>query len=195
MSKQIDGHRSLQTQQMEEIRKELGSEITALKPIIEKYFANAPPLNQCEGKQTESTSELTRECLHKQIRPTAPIQNTVLQKQLTRASTTITTHLSPTDYRLDWKNRIPYVRRFGTSRMDLSLRTVLLNWQYTARVEGSPRLFSHDRQSTPTASFLSRHDDPLMELVSLKQGNDSIDVYLGKFDCAMTRITLAPGHA
>lgn len=43
--------------------------------------------------------------------------------------------------------------------------------------------------------FSELYDDPLSELVSLKQGNDSIDVYLEKFDCAMTRITLTPDHA
>lgn len=39
--------------------------------------------------------------------------------------------------------------------------------------------------------FSELFDDPLSELVSLKQGNDTIDVYLEKFDSAMTRITLA----
>ena len=38
------------------------------------------------------------------------------------------------------------------------------------------------------------YDDPLSELVRSKQGNDSIDVYLEKFDCASTRIKLAPSH-
>ena len=38
-------------------------------------------------------------------------------------------------------------------------------------------------------------DDPLSELVSLKQANESIDIYLEKFDCAMTRITLALANA
>ncbi|KAF2563650.1 hypothetical protein F2Q70_00014527 [Brassica cretica] len=48
---------------------------------------------------------------------------------------------------------------------------------------------------TQQKRFSELFDDPLSELVSLKQGNDSIDVYLDKFDCASTRITLAPGHA
>ncbi|KAF3488438.1 hypothetical protein F2Q69_00055376 [Brassica cretica] len=39
------------------------------------------------------------------------------------------------------------------------------------------------------------YDDPLSELVSLKQGNDTIEIYLEKLDCAVNRITLAPGHA
>lgn len=49
--------------------------------------------------------------------------------------------------------------------------------------------------SAISARFGELYDDPLSELVSLKQGTDTIDVYLDKFDCAMTRITLAPGHA
>lgn len=43
-------------------------------------------------------------------------------------------------------------------------------------------------------SFSELYDDLLSKLVSLKKGNDSIDVYLENFDCASTRITLAPGH-
>lgn len=39
------------------------------------------------------------------------------------------------------------------------------------------------------------YDDPLSELVSLKQGNGTIEIYLEKLDCAVNRITLAPGHA
>ncbi|KAF2534635.1 hypothetical protein F2Q70_00031760 [Brassica cretica] len=103
MSKQIDELRSSQVQQTEEIRKELGGEINALKGIIENFFTNAQPFTQCEGKQTEASSEIT---------------------------------------------------------------------------DGTP-------QTT----------DPPDQLVSLKQGNDTIDMYLDKFDCAMTRLTLAPGHA
>ncbi|XP_013594359.1 PREDICTED: uncharacterized protein LOC106302390 [Brassica oleracea var. oleracea] len=43
--------------------------------------------------------------------------------------------------------------------------------------------------------FSELYDDPLSELVSLKQVNESVDEYLEKFDSAMTRITLAPAHA
>ncbi|KAF3595908.1 hypothetical protein DY000_02024583 [Brassica cretica] len=39
------------------------------------------------------------------------------------------------------------------------------------------------------------YDDPLSELVSLKQGNDTIEIYLEKLYCAANRITLALGHA
>ncbi|KAG5377742.1 hypothetical protein IGI04_025584, partial [Brassica rapa subsp. trilocularis] len=59
MNKQIEELRASQTQQSEEIRKDLGGEISALKDIIEKYFANSPPFNQREGKQAESSSDLT----------------------------------------------------------------------------------------------------------------------------------------
>lgn len=60
MSKQIDELHTTQTQQTGEIRKELGGEITALKAIIEKYFANTPPPStHREGIQGETTSDLT----------------------------------------------------------------------------------------------------------------------------------------
>ncbi|CAH2051270.1 unnamed protein product [Thlaspi arvense] len=38
-------------------------------------------------------------------------------------------------------------------------------------------------------------NDPLSELVSLKQGNDPIEVYLKKFESARTRVTLTAAHA
>lgn len=61
MSKQIDELHSSQMKQTEEIHKEL-SEITALKAIVEKYLAYAPPpFKQREGKQTEAASGLTAE--------------------------------------------------------------------------------------------------------------------------------------
>ncbi|KAF3556931.1 hypothetical protein F2Q69_00017102 [Brassica cretica] len=108
MNKQIEELRASQTQQSEEIRKDIGGEISALKDIIEKYFANSPPFNQREGKQAESSSDLTG--------------------------------------------------------ADTNRRTV------------PPDRFPPDQ-------------------ISLKQGSDSIDEYLEKFDSAMTRITLAPEHA
>ena len=55
MSKQIDELRSSQTQQTEEIRKELNDKINRLEALIEKYFTNAP-VTQREGKQTEAAS-------------------------------------------------------------------------------------------------------------------------------------------
>ncbi|KAG5400191.1 hypothetical protein IGI04_014798 [Brassica rapa subsp. trilocularis] len=108
MNKQIEELRSSQTQQSEEIRKDLGGEISALKDTIEKYFANSTPFNQREGKQGESSSDLTAADTNR--RPVPP-----------------------------------------------------------------------DRVSP--------------DQISLKQGSDSIDEYLEKFDSAMTRITLAPEHA
>ncbi|KAG5389511.1 hypothetical protein IGI04_031052 [Brassica rapa subsp. trilocularis] len=108
MNKQIEDLRASQTQQSEEIRKDLGGEISALRDIIEKYFANSPSFNQREGKQGETSSDLTA---------------------------------AETDRR-----PVP------------------------------PDRFSPDQ-------------------ISLKQGSDSIDVYLEKFDSAMTRLTLAPDHA
>ena len=43
--------------------------------------------------------------------------------------------------------------------------------------------------------FSELYDEHLSDLISLKQENDSIDIYLQKFDCAMTRLTLPPEHA
>ncbi|KAF3557110.1 hypothetical protein F2Q69_00010824 [Brassica cretica] len=122
MNKQIEELRASQTQQSEEIRKDLGGEISALKDIIEKHFANSTPFNQREGKQAESSSDLTAADMNRQ--PVPP-----------------------------------------------------------------------DRLPLDQKRFSELFDDPLSELVSLKQGSDSIDVYLEKLDSAMTRITLAPEHA
>ncbi|CAH2079427.1 unnamed protein product [Thlaspi arvense] len=38
-------------------------------------------------------------------------------------------------------------------------------------------------------------NDPLSELVSLKQGSDSVEVYLKKFESVRTRVTLTAAHA
>lgn len=46
-----------------------------------------------------------------------------------------------------------------------------------------------------SARFGELYDDPLSELVSLKQDGDSIEVYLDKFECALTRLSLPPSHA
>ncbi|CAH2070054.1 unnamed protein product [Thlaspi arvense] len=46
-----------------------------------------------------------------------------------------------------------------------------------------------------SARFSGIVNDPLSELVSLKQGSDSIDVYLKKFESARTRVTLTAAHA
>ncbi|KAL8153775.1 hypothetical protein V2J09_011535 [Rumex salicifolius] len=38
-------------------------------------------------------------------------------------------------------------------------------------------------------------DDPLADLVSIKQGSDSVEDYLDKFECALTRLQLPMNHA
>ncbi|CAM8999660.1 unnamed protein product [Rhodiola kirilowii] len=43
--------------------------------------------------------------------------------------------------------------------------------------------------------FGSLLDDPLADLVSLKQGADHVEEYLDKFECALTRLTLPIHHA
>ncbi|KAL8138945.1 hypothetical protein V2J09_004946 [Rumex salicifolius] len=46
-----------------------------------------------------------------------------------------------------------------------------------------------------SARFAELVDDPLSELVSLKQGSDSVDTYLDKFECTLTRLNLPIAHA
>ncbi|KAL8151213.1 hypothetical protein V2J09_021021 [Rumex salicifolius] len=46
-----------------------------------------------------------------------------------------------------------------------------------------------------SARFAELVDDPLSELVSLKQGSDSVDLFLDKFECALTRLSLPIAHA
>ena len=73
MSKQIEELRSLQTQQTEEIRKDLGGEINSLKDIIEKYFSNAPSsFSQREGKQREDQTSFVLTATETEQRPVPP---------------------------------------------------------------------------------------------------------------------------
>uniref|UniRef100_A0A1J3IVR9 Transposon Ty3-I Gag-Pol polyprotein n=2 Tax=Noccaea caerulescens TaxID=107243 RepID=A0A1J3IVR9_NOCCA len=46
-----------------------------------------------------------------------------------------------------------------------------------------------------SARFGELYDDPLSELVGLKQDNDSVEVYLEKFEGALTRLALPEAHA
>ncbi|KAF3563169.1 hypothetical protein DY000_02015521 [Brassica cretica] len=50
-------------------------------------------------------------------------------------------------------------------------------------------------QHEGSSGLTELYDEHLSDLISLKQENDSIDIYLQKFDCAMTRLTLPPEHA
>lgn len=71
-----------------------------------------------------------------------------------------------------------------------------LQWHHT---------YMHNRcQKFPTWSeyvadisprFAKLFDDPLSDLVALKQATDSVDDYLDKFECALTRITLSDTNA
>ncbi|CAM8924213.1 unnamed protein product [Rhodiola kirilowii] len=46
-----------------------------------------------------------------------------------------------------------------------------------------------------SSRFGKLFDDPLADLVSLKQGNNSVEEYLDHFECALTRLSLPPSHA
>lgn len=43
--------------------------------------------------------------------------------------------------------------------------------------------------------FIELYDDPLAELVALKQGSDSVVEFLDKFETSRMRITLPEAHA
>lgn len=46
-----------------------------------------------------------------------------------------------------------------------------------------------------SARFAELVNDPLSELISIKQDGDSVEVFLDKFECAMTRLSLPMPHA
>lgn len=48
--------------------------------------------------------------------------------------------------------------------------------------------------SAISARFGKMFDDPLSELVGLKQSTDSVDDYLDTFECTLTRMTLSDSH-
>ncbi|KAF2569874.1 hypothetical protein F2Q68_00025605 [Brassica cretica] len=135
MNKHLEDLRLSQTQQAEEIRKDLGGEITELKAMMEKLLANNPFSTQHEGSSGLTAAD-------KSQKPDPPDRFTGEQ----------------------------------TNRYN-----IFPLWP--------------DYVSAVSERFSELFDHPLSELVSLKQANDSIDIYLEKFDCAMTRITLALANA
>lgn len=221
MSKQIDELRSSQTQQTEDIRKELGGEITAPKTIIEKYFANTPPpFNQREGKQTEAASTLT-------IGGTSPLtdppdrhnpehstsksthvnrdnnNNPPLPNGLSARLTKIGFPMFDGSELREWIYRCEQFFSIDSTPPELKVRLASLHmtgkalpWHHSY-LANRYNIFPLWPEYVAAASyrFSELYDDPLSELVSLKQVNESVDEYLEKFDSAMTRITLAPAHA
>ncbi|KAJ4887324.1 hypothetical protein Rs2_27072 [Raphanus sativus] len=167
MNKQIEDLRISQTKQTEE----LGGEIAELKAMMAKYFANPPPPAQQEGSSGLTAAEKSDE-----INP--PDRN-IGDQSATRTAplNPAATPNPPLPNSLSAR-----LTKIGFPMFDGS---ELREWIYRCE-----QFFSID-----TERFSELFDDPLSELVSLKQGSDPIDVYLEKFDCAMNRLTLAPGHA
>lgn len=71
-----------------------------------------------------------------------------------------------------------------------------LQWHH-AYIENRYNIFPLWQEYVTAISecFSELCDKPLSDLISLKQANDSIDIYIQKFDRAITRITLPLEHA
>ncbi|KAF2552548.1 hypothetical protein F2Q68_00036179 [Brassica cretica] len=220
MSKQIDELRSSQVQQTEEIRKELGGEINALKGIIENFFTNAQPFTQCEGKQTEASSEITdgtpqttdppdrfnpENSTAKTMPTNVDNNNNKLPIPHSKSArlTKIGFPMFDGSELREWIYRCEQFFSIDSTPPELKVRLASLHmtgkalqWHHfyiAIRYNQFP--LWPEYVAAISDRFIELFDDPLSELVSLKQGNDTIDMYLDKFDCAMTRLTLAPGHA
>ncbi|KAL8128454.1 hypothetical protein V2J09_017609 [Rumex salicifolius] len=74
--------------------------------------------------------------------------------------------------------------------MDLPMRAILHARLYTARIEGASGFAPHGRTSSPMAPQLYQY-----KLVSLKQGSETVEQYLDRFECALTRLNLPIQHA
>ncbi|XP_048596340.1 uncharacterized protein LOC106362703 [Brassica napus] len=219
MSKQIDELRSSQVQQTEEIRKELGGEINALKGIIEKFFADAQHVTQRAGKQTEASSEITDGTPQTKDPPdrlnpanssakTIPTNidnnnNTPVHHSLSARLTKIGFPMFDGSELKEWIYRCEQFFSIDSTPPELKVRLASLHMTSKALQWHHSYIANRYNQfplwpeyvAAISDRFSKLFDDPLSELVSLKQGNDTIDEYLDKFDCAMNRITLTPAHA
>ncbi|XP_056848729.1 uncharacterized protein LOC130498915 [Raphanus sativus] len=219
MAKQIDELRSSQTQQTEEIRKELRNEINALKDLIEK-FINTNPFTHRDGKQAEETSEITEGTPQPKDPPDRPNPEQVTSKTMT-TNVNNTNNNPPHHHGLsarltkigfpmfdgselrEWIYRCEQFFSIDSTPPELKVRLASLHMTGKALQWHHSYIANRYNQfplwpeyvAAISERFSELFDDPLSELVSLKQGTDTIDVYLEKFDSAMTRITLAPDHA
>ncbi|XP_056850923.1 uncharacterized protein LOC108825184 [Raphanus sativus] len=209
MSKQIDELRSSQNQQTEE----LGSKINALEALIEKYFANAPP-PQRDGKQTDASSDITDGTPQAKAPPDRSNpenssfkphdnNNPPIHHSLSARLTKIGFPMFDGSELREWTYGCEQFFSIDSTPPELKVRLASLHmtgkalqWHHSY-LANRYNIFSLWPEYVAAISdrLSELYDDPLAELVSLKQGNDTIDVYLDKFDCAMTRITLAPDHA
>ncbi|KAG5407866.1 hypothetical protein IGI04_013985 [Brassica rapa subsp. trilocularis] len=202
MSKQIDELRSSQTQQTEEIRKELNDKINGLEALMEKYFANAP-VTQREGKQTEAASSAVTDGSPQTKDPPDRFNTEHSTSKPTTTNVNNNNNNPPIHHGLSARLTKIGFPMFDGTPPELKVRLASLHitgkalqWHhsYIANRYNQFPLWP-EYVAAVSDRFSELYDDPLSELVSLKQGNDSIDEYLDKFDCAMTRITLAPDHA
>ena len=201
MNKQIEDLRASQTQQSEEIRKELGGEISALKETLEKYFANSQPFNQREGKQHEeqTSSDLTaagtehrREPLDRLATEQSATKDQRNQNQHQNIPNSLSTWLTKIGFPMfdgselrEWIYRCEQFFSIDSTPPELKVRLASLHmtgkalqWHH-AYMANRYNMFPLWPEYVPAISerFSELFDDPLSELVSLKQGNDSIDVY------------------
>ncbi|KAG2310944.1 hypothetical protein Bca52824_022501 [Brassica carinata] len=168
MSKQIDELRSSKNQQIEEIRKqaEATSDVTDGTP-------------QPKGPPDRFDP------VHSTSKPTPTNNNPSVHHGLSSRLTKIGFPMFDGSELREWIYRCEQFFSIDSTPPELKVRLASLH------MTGKALQWHHSYIANRYNQF------PLWPeyLVSLKQGNDSIDAYLDKFDCAMTRITLAPGHA
>ena len=218
MNKKIEDLRLSQTQQTEGIRKELGGEIAEVKATMEKYFANTPPpTRQHEGSSGQTSAEKSNEpyppdralgeqstCREKTSQfnldqnPNPPLHNSI-SSRLTK----IGFPMFDGSVLREWIYRCEQFFSFDSTLPELKVRLASLlmtdkslQWHH-AYIENRYNIFPlwPEYVNAISERFSELCDDPLSELVSLKQANNSIDIYLEKFDCAITRLTLPPEQA
>ncbi|XP_048599755.1 uncharacterized protein LOC125579896 [Brassica napus] len=215
MNKNLDDLRLSQTQQSEEIRKDLGGEIAELKAMMEKFLNSNSQSTQQEGssgltaadksQKPDPPDRFTGEQSTAKTTPMNSDQNATPQLPNTLSSrlTKIGFPMFDGTALREWIYRCEQFFSIDSTPPELKVRLASLHmtgkalqWHH-AYIANRYNIFPlwPDYVSAVSERFSELFDDPLSELVSLKQANDSIDIYLEKFDCAMTRITLAPAHA
>lgn len=200
MSKQIDELRSSQVQQTEEIRKELGGEINALKGIIEKFF-EAQPFTQREGKQTKATSVITDGSPQTtdppdRLNPVHSTSKTIptngdnnkppVHHSLSSRLTKIGFSMFDGSELREWIYRCEQFFSIDSTPPELKVRLASLHMTGKALQWHHSYIANRYNQfplwpeyvAAVSDCFSELYDDPLSELVGLKQGNDSIDVFL-----------------
>ncbi|XP_056860229.1 uncharacterized protein LOC130508648 [Raphanus sativus] len=203
VNKQLDEIRSSQSQQSEEIRKELGGETAELKAMISQIL-KATSIDQTQSSTPKPTDPTSSD--HSTIKTAAPPAAEthpplphVLSSRLTKVGFTM---FDGTELK-EWIYRCEQFFSIDNTSPELKVRLAALHltgkalqWHHgyiTNRYNIYP--LWPDYISAISSRFGELYYDPLAELVSLKQSSDTIDEYLEKFDSSMTRLTLPPEHA